>query len=192
MNLWQLISEDVRLKAEWCYGDSSARGVVKTLASDGTAAMVLYRLMQWSTRRRLGPLAMVFNKLNAVCCQCIIGRRANFGRGFVLIHSQGIVINTDVVGGDRIYLEHQVTIGAERGRSPVLGNDIFVGAGAKVIGSIAVGDGARVGANAVVVHEVPAHTTVVGIPAKIVSRRGGAGSPETLPEDRPTAESASW
>lgn len=190
MNLWQLISEDVRLKAEWCYGNSSRRNIVKALASDGTAAMVLYRLMQWSTRRRLGPLAMFFNKLNAVCCQCIIGRRADFGRGFVLIHSQGIVINTDVVGGERIYLEHQVTIGAERGRSPVLGNDVFVGAGAKVIGSIAVGDGARVGANAVVVHEVPAHTTVVGIPAKIVSRRDGAGSPETLSEDRATAESA--
>lgn len=171
MRLFQTISGDLRLKAEWCYGETGLKELLKTLATDGTAAMVIYRLMQWSTTHRLSPLAMAFNKLNAVCCQCIIGRRASFGPGFVLIHSQGVVINSSVVAGERIFIEHQVTIGAERGVSPVIGSDVFFGAGSKIIGSVRVGDGARVGANAVVVHDVPSGATVVGIPAKVVFQR---------------------
>ena len=71
--------------------------------------------------------------------------------------------------------EHQVTIGAERRESPVLGNDVFIGAGAKIIGSVTIGDGARIGANAVVVRDVPAHATAVGIPARVVRIRNADG-----------------
>src|SRR5690606_21767750 len=93
------------------------------------------------------------------------------GEGFVLIHAGGVVINGAVRGGSRIYVEHQVTIGAERGSSPVLGSNIFIGAGAKILGPVTIGDGARIGANAVVVRDVPAWSTVVGVPAKVVRRR---------------------
>jgi serine O-acetyltransferase len=148
--------------------------LLKVLVADGTAAMILYRLMQWSRRWRLAPLEMVFNKLNAVCCNCIIGRGAEFGPGFVLIHSTGIVINGQVRGGSNVHHEHQVTIGAERRQAPTLGSDVFIGAGAKVIGPVRIGDGAKVGANAVVVDDVPPYSTVVGIPAKIVRRREAA------------------
>src|SRR5205814_5020854 len=112
-------------------------------------------LMQWSHRYRLTPLAMLFNKLNAICCNCIIGRGAEFGPGFVLVHSTGVVVNGSVRGGSNVYIEHQVTVGAERRQSPCLGSNVFLGAGAKVLGAVTVGDGARVGANAVVVHDVP-------------------------------------
>ena len=61
-----------------------------------------------------------------------------------------------------------MTIGAERRQSPVLGDKVFVGAGAKVIGPVKVGSGSRIGANAVVVKDVPPHATVVGIPARVV------------------------
>lgn len=169
--LLSIIVGDVRSKARWCHRSDNWRASLKTLAADGTMAMILYRLMQWSRRRRLAPLEMLFNKLNAVCCNCIIGRGAEFGPGFVLIHATGIVINGQVRGGANVLLEHQVTIGAERRRAPILGNDVFIGAGAKLIGSLCVGNGARVGANAVVVHDVPDHATVVGIPAKVVRRR---------------------
>jgi serine O-acetyltransferase len=125
---------------------------------------------------------MLFNRLNAICCNCVIGRGAEFGPGFVLIHATGVVINGRVRGGSNVYVEHQVTIGAERGESPVLGSDIFIGAGAKVIGPIAIGDGARIGANAVAVHDVPPYATAVGIPARVVKVR----TPEPPPAERPT------
>jgi serine O-acetyltransferase len=170
-NLLRLISADLHAKAKWCYDRSDWRGVVKALFTDGTMAIVVYRLMQWSRRYRLLPLEMLFNKFNAVFCQCIIGRGAEFGPAFVLVHSQGVVINGQVRGGANVVIEHQVTIGAERRESPVLGNDVFLGAGAKIIGAVTLGDGARVGANAVVVENVPAGATVVGIPARVVRQR---------------------
>jgi serine O-acetyltransferase len=172
--LLQDLVQDLRSKARWCYQRDDRIGLLKTLATDGTAAMICYRLMQSSRRRGLTPLEMFFNKLNAVANQCIIGRGAEFGPGFVLIHAQGVVINGTVRGGANVHVEHQVTIGAERRQSPVLGNDVFIGAGAKVLGSVHLGDGAKVGANAVVVHDVAAGTTVVGIPARPVPRRNGA------------------
>jgi serine O-acetyltransferase len=167
----RLLLADLRRKALWCYGGIGPKTILKVLFTDGTAAMVWYRLMQWAGRYRLAPLEMIFNKLNAICCNCIIGRGAQFGPGFVLIHSTGVVINGGVRGGSNVYVEHQVTIGAERRESPLLGDDIFIGAGAKIIGSVKIGDGARVGANAVVVDDVPPHCTVVGIPARVVRRR---------------------
>jgi serine O-acetyltransferase len=142
------------------------------LLTDGTAAMILYRLMQWSRRWRLFPLELLFNKLNAILCHCIIGRGAEFGPGLVLIHSTGIVINGRVRGGARVHIEHQVTIGAERRESPLLGDDVFLGAGAKVLGAVEIGSGVRIGANAVVLDDIPPHCTAVGIPARVVRRRG--------------------
>jgi serine O-acetyltransferase len=167
----RLIASDLRRKASWVYGSERPADVAKALLTDGTAAMVLYRLMQASRRHHLAPLEMAFNKANAAFCGCIIGRGAEFGPGFVLIHSNGVVINGEVRGGEGVLIEHQVTIGAERRQSPVLGDGVFVGAGAKIIGPITLGSGARVGANAVVLHDVPPDTTVVGIPAKPVRRR---------------------
>ena len=152
------------------------RALLRVLLTDGTGAMLLYRLMQASKHLRLAPLEMLFNRLNSVCCNCIIGRGADFGPRFVLIHATGVVINGRVQGGSGVHLEHQVTIGAEKREAPRLGDDVFVGAGAKILGSVTVGDGARVGANAVVVRDVPAHTTVVGVPARVVRTRPSAGS----------------
>jgi serine O-acetyltransferase len=175
LTLFRNLTADITKKAQWCYQSTSARAVIKTLLTDGTCAMVLYRLMQWSRRWRLVPLEMLFNKLNGICCQCIIGRGAEFGPGFVLIHSNGVVINGSVRGGNNTYIEHQVTIGAERNQSPRLGDDIFIGAGAKIVGPVTIGDGARIGANAVVVNDVPPHATAVGVPARIVR----VSNPET-------------
>jgi serine O-acetyltransferase len=169
-----LIASDLRAKAAWCYEDTSWKALVKVLLTDGTPAMIWYRLMQWARRWRLAPLEMLFNKVNTVCCSCIIGRGAEFGPGFVLVHSQGVVINGTVRAGRDVKIEHQVTIGAEKRQIPVLGDDVFIGAGAKILGPVTIGDGARVGANAVVVADVPPHSTVVGIPARVVRRRDPA------------------
>src|SRR5580765_36157 len=70
-SLLSIILQDLRTKARWCYQSERLPSLVKTLLTDGTAAMVLYRFMQRSRRYRLWPLEMAFNKLNAVLCNCI-------------------------------------------------------------------------------------------------------------------------
>ncbi len=167
-----LIREDLSLKARWCYG--TGRGVRKKLRllfTDATLSMIFYRIQQWSRWRGLTPLEFLFNRLNGIFCNCLIGRGAEFGRGFVMIHSTGVVINRLVRAGDFVFLEHQVTIGAERGASPLIGDNVFIGAGAKVVGPVIIGAGAKIGANAVVVRDVPAYATAVGVPAKVVRQR---------------------
>jgi len=169
MSLLQILHEDFRRKALWCYQATDRRSMIKALCADGGAAMVLYRLMQWSGHRRLKILEMIFNKLNVILCNCIIGRGAEFGPGLVLIHSTGVVINGSVRGGSGIHIEHQVTIGADRRLSPTIGDDVFIGAGAKIIGNVKIGNGASIGANAVVLEDVPDGRTAVGVPARIVT-----------------------
>ena len=169
-SLFSLIVSDVRAKAQWVYGSVSGQTVLKASLTDGTLSMFLYRFMQASQRLGLKPLAMIFNKLNTILCRCVIGRNADFGPGFVLIHSNGIVINSKVRGGENIKLEHEVTIGEEKGQSPILGDDVFAGAGAKIIGDVTVGSGAKIGANAVVLEDVPAGATVVGVPGRAIAQ----------------------
>jgi serine O-acetyltransferase len=162
------IRSDVKAKCQWLYGEITWKNLIKTLFTDGTFAMIVYRFMQASNRAKLAPFAMLFNKINVIFGRCIIGRKADFGHAFVLIHSYGVVINTQVRGGNNIFLEHDVTIGAEKGKAPVLGNNIFIGAGARVIGGIQIGDNVKIGANAVVLEDVPSGATVAGVPARIV------------------------
>lgn len=99
---------------------------------------------------------------------------AQIGRRLIIDHGMGVVIGETAIVGDDVYLYHQVTLGgtsSERGkRHPTVGNGVIVGAGAKILGDIIIGDGARVGANAVVVQPVAAGETVVGIPARPIER----------------------
>ena len=169
-----MLAADIREKARLNYASESRAAIIKTLATDGTLSMVLYRLMQGSREIGATPLEMFFNKLNSGLGNCVIGRGAEFGPGFVIFHSSGIVINGKVKAGDHVHLHHEVTIGDDLdGGVPTLGSHIHVGAGAKIIGGVNVADGARIGANAVVVKNVEPHTTVVGIPAREVRRRQG-------------------
>jgi serine O-acetyltransferase len=83
-----------------------------------------------------------------------------------------------------VVFEHQVTIGSEKGLAPVLGDDVFVGAGAKIIGGVRVGRGTRIGANAVVISDVPDGATAVGVPARMVV----VGRPQTADHRPQTAD----
>lgn len=164
--MFGLFLADLRAK-QALYGQYGAHcSLLKAVMTDGTSANLLYRLQGQLVGWKLAPLALVPHVLNKWFNGCVIGVKAQFGPGFVLIHPVGVVVNSAVRGGHNVCLESGVVIGDNRGRIPVLGNDVFIGSGAKVVGGLRVGDGARVGANAVVLHDVPDGATAVGIPAK--------------------------
>ena len=156
------------------YGDRCS--LLKAIMSDGTVANALYRLQAALARWHLAPLALLPHWLNKVLNGCVIGVRAEFGPGFILIHPVGVVINSSTRGGRNVWLESSVVIGDNRGRSPVLADDIFVGSGAKIIGGVVLGTGARVGANAVVLKDVAPGSTVGGIPARPIGTSHSAGT----------------
>jgi serine O-acetyltransferase len=101
---------------------------------------------------------------------------AEIGRNLFIDHGAGVVIGETAIIGDEVTLYHGVTLGgtslSHGKRHPTLGNGVIVGAGAKVLGPIKVGDGARIGANAVVLADVPPGVTMVGIPARVALGRG--------------------
>jgi serine O-acetyltransferase len=98
--------------------------------------------------------------------------RTTFGDNLRLPHPTGVVIHGDVRIGDNCMVMQQVTIGQlASGGVPVLGSHVYIGAGAKVLGPVMIGDGAQVGANAVVLKDVPPGATAVGIPARIIPAR---------------------
>ncbi len=183
--MFAMIRQDLRRKAQWMYGSDRWQSVVKVCFASGTMAMVIYRLMQWSRRHRLVPLEMIFNKLNAVCCNCIIGRGAEFGPGLVLLYGTGIVINGRVRGGCNVTIHQQVTLGGEEDRVPDLGDNVLLAAGAKVVGPVRIGDGATVAVNSAVFRNVPPGTTVLGVPAQPIwwDRDGDAPAPAPTPSN---------
>jgi serine O-acetyltransferase len=114
------------------------------------------------------PLAAVLLKIMTILCSAVIGRGAAFGNRFIILHSVGIVINSKVRGGENIVLESGVVIGEEKKGCPVLGNDIFIGSGAKIFGAITIGNNVTIGANAVVNKSLPDNAVAVGVPARII------------------------
>lgn len=108
-----------------------------------------------------------------------ISYRAKIGRGFYISHHGGIVTNVDAVIGENCNLSHGVTIGVtrrgERMGVPVIGDNVYIGPGAKIIGAVRVGDRAAVGANCVVTRDVPDDGVVVGVPGKVISLEGSKG-----------------
>jgi serine O-acetyltransferase len=167
-----IITADLKHKAKCYFNDVTTKGVLRVLLADGTSANVHYRLAQFFQRIRLGIIGWFILDLNRLFNGCVIGRNADFGPGLVFMHPIGVVINGGVKGGKNIVIESGVVIGAARNgipvQVPILGDDVFIGAGAKVLGGIKVGNNVRIGANAVVVHDVPDGATVVGIPAKVI------------------------
>ncbi|WP_076417735.1 serine acetyltransferase [Colwellia sp. UCD-KL20] len=166
----QYLKSDIKRKKQILMGEGYQVSTFRTLVSDGTSANFLYRATQFLMKYRLSPIALITLWLNRVINGCVIGAQAMFDKGFVIMHPVGVVINSKVRGGIDITVESGVVIGDEKGKAPLLGNNIFIGAGAKIIGGIAIGDNVKIGANAVVVKDVPSNVTVVGIPARIINK----------------------
>jgi serine O-acetyltransferase len=149
----------------------------------GVWVMVVYRFGQWryGIRQRWLrlPFSAVYKALKTMAeiltgidlpCEAKVGRR------FRIDHFGGIVISGDAVFGDDCVIRNGVTVGlrhtGQRG-SPVIGDRVDIGAGAKILGAIRIGDDVAIGANAVVLKEVPSHSIAVGVPARVLPRKSG-------------------
>ena len=155
--------------------DPAARSFAEVLLCyPGVHAVMWHRLAHRMWRRGLRLPARFTSQFGRWLTGIEIHPAAQIGRRLIIDHGMGVVIGETAIVGDDVYLYHQVTLGgtsSERGkRHPTVGNGVIVGAGAKILGDIIIGDGARVGANAVVVQPVAAGETVVGIPARPIER----------------------
>ena len=126
----------------------------------------------WRNERR-SLARYIQHKVSILCC-CDIHPAAQLGSGLMVDHATGLVIGETAKVGNNVSLLHGVTLGGSGNnvgkRHPTIGDDVMISAGAKVLGSISVGKGSKVGAGSVVLSTVPAHVTVAGVPAKIVGR----------------------
>lgn len=147
----------------------------------GFWTMIVYRLGRWrytiGSRPLRLPFSILYKALKVVSesvtgtelpCEVVIGRRLR------IEHSFDIVVSGDAVLGDDVVLRNGVTIGlrheGKRG-APVIGNRVDIGAGAKLLGAIRIGDDVSIGANAVVICDVPSHSIAVGVPARVMAKR---------------------
>ena len=164
--MWATIRADLGRKAEWYGLRNTARARFRMLFRAGTTAQLLLRATE--ALRFVGPLSELSSRLIASWGHATIGRGVTVGPGLVLLQSSGISIDSSVRAGRNLTLQHGVTIGAEQGEGPVLGDNVFVGAGARVLGAIRIGSDVKISANAVVVQDVPDGATVVGAPGRVV------------------------
>lgn len=168
------IREDVRSIRE---RDPAARtGVEVLLLYSGLHAVIAYRISHWFFRHRLFFIARFISQYAKFRTGIEIHPGATIGKGIFIDHGMGVVIGETTEIGDYCTLYQGVTLGGtgkEKGkRHPTLGNNVMVGAGAKILGPVRVGDNAKVGANALVLFEVPSNSTAVGVPAHVVRING--------------------
>ncbi len=138
----------------------------------GFHALLFYRFAHWMAKHRVPFLPRALSQFARFLTGIEIHPRAIIGSGLFIDHGMGVVIGETTEIGDNVTLFQGVTLGGtgkQRGkRHPTLGSHVVVGAGAKVLGPIRIGDYVKIGANSVVLQDVPDHSTVVGIPGKIV------------------------
>lgn len=157
--------------------DPAARNSVEVfLLYAGLHAVIWYRISHFFYRHKLFFVARLFSQLGRFFTGVEIHPGAQIGKGLLIDHGSGVVIGETTIIGDDCTLYQGVTLGGtgkDKGkRHPTLGNNVMVGSGAKILGPFSVGDNARIAANAVVLDEVPANSTAVGVPARIVRKDG--------------------
>lgn len=142
----------------------------------GFHAVLFYRLSHWLFRHRHFLMARFVSQYAKFRTGIEIHPGATIGRGLFIDHGAGVVIGETTVIGDNCTLYQGVTLGGtgkHKGkRHPTLGDNVMVGSGAKILGPFKVGDNAKIAANAVVLEEVPADATAVGVPARVVRLNG--------------------
>ncbi len=156
-------------------GEVSTFKLIKTCFHPRMLPVVLIRLAEFFFERRLGGVAKFFTMLNVAVFGIESSPQVQIGGGLFLPHTVGTVLGAEKIGANATILQG-VTLGTAEPDNgftvrlrPVVGDNVVIGAGAKIIGRVTIGDNAKVGANAVVLQDVPAHCLAVGVPARIIS-----------------------
>jgi serine O-acetyltransferase len=176
--MFERVREDIRCVFD---RDPAARSWFEVLTTyPGLHAVLFHRLNHWLWNLGLKWLSRWLSALARWLTGIEIHPAATIGRRFFIDHGMGVVIGETTEIGDDCTLYHGVTLGGtswQKGkRHPTLRKNVVVGAGAKILGPIVMGDGARIGSNAVVLKDVPEGATVVGVPGRIVAPPGGEKS----------------
>lgn len=174
--MWEKLREDIDCVFD---RDPAARTRFEVVTTyPGFHAVLLHRISHRLFKNGLPWLARIVSNVARWFTGIEIHPGATIGRRFFIDHGMGVVIGETAEIGDDCTLYHGVTLGGtswQKGkRHPTLGNDVVIGAGAKVLGPILIGDDVRIGSNAVVLKDVPAGATVVGVPGRVV----GGGTDE--------------
>lgn len=134
-----------------------------------------YRFNTPLIRYPLGAIHLILAKMAEMFCGVTIGVSAHIGRRLIIEHSGAIVIHGNARIGDDCIIRQGVTIGnrhmSDPFAAPVIGDRVNIGAGAKILGAVRIGDDAEIGANAVVIKDVPAGAVAVGVPARILQKK---------------------
>lgn len=151
--------------------DPAARSKIEVFLLYPTIhALIAYRISHYLYINKLFFLARLISQISRFFTGIEIHPGAKIGRGLVIDHGMGVVIGETAEIGDNVLLYHGVTLGGtgkDKGkRHPTVGNNVVIGAGAKVLGPIYIGSNSKIGANSVVLNNVPEGATAVGIPAK--------------------------
>ncbi|AZR03147.1 serine O-acetyltransferase [Trueperella pyogenes] len=169
-NLWKKMGEDLRAAV---HNDPAARSTFEVfLTYPGVHAVWAYRLAHamWEKSDRLRLPARILTQTARALTGIEIHPGARLGRRLFIDHGMGVVIGETAEVGEDVIIFHGTTLGGTSmhpgKRHPTVGNRVTIGSGAKVLGPIEIGDDATIGANAVVVKDVPAHNVAVGVPAK--------------------------
>lgn len=174
LRMIKTIKRDIALIRE---SDPAARNAVEILLTYPTLrAIRSYRLAHWFYVRKYYTIARIISQRARNKTGIEIHPGATIGKGLFIDHGMGVVIGETAIIGDNCLLYQGVTLGGtgkDKGkRHPTLGNNVLVGAGAKVLGPFTVGNNVKIAANAVVLNAIPDDCTAVGVPARVVRRKG--------------------
>lgn len=164
--------------------NKTALRIAVCIGSHALQAVLLYRLQAWLRQRHIPVLPTFCRRLSVIIAQVEIGDSVRIGPGLHINHGH-VVIDGPVTIGPQCSISPFVTIGLDTGGwieeqtfgAPRIGRFAFIGTGAKILGPITIGDNVRVGANAVVLCDVPDNCTAVGVPARIIQRETAFGPP---------------
>ncbi|MFH1784512.1 MAG: serine O-acetyltransferase [bacterium] len=157
--------------------DPAATNIFEVLLYSGLYAIISHRIAHFLHRKlRIPVIPRIISQLTRFFTGVEIHPGARIGKGIFIDHGMGVVIGETAEIGDNVTLFQGVTLGGtgkEKGkRHPTVGDNVVLGAGAKVLGNITIGDNVLVGANAVVIRDVPSNSTVIGVPGRIVRAKG--------------------